>query len=138
MPVPRLTDSERETALAALPDPGTKERSWQVLAGGTATNAQVRAIGGELWQRRQADLMRPYASRYVELVPRLWEDLSPALAGSLTLQLFPSTLVEPEVLAMVDDLLGRTDLHPGLRRVVLEQEDDLRRAWKAQQAAGAA
>jgi aminopeptidase N len=125
---------QAEAALAALPDAETKLRSWDRAVGGTATNAQVRAIGGAFWQRRQHDLVRPYLDRYLDVLPRLWRDLSPQLAGSLTLQLFPSTLVEPEVVERVAAVLAqREHLPAGLCRVVLEQHDDLRRALHAQQ-----
>ena len=129
---------QAEAALAALPDEGTKRRSWDALVSGAVTNAQVRAIGGAFWQRRQSDLLRPYAARYLQVLPRLWSELSPQLAGSLTLQLFPSTLVEPDVIAGVDAFLDTDGLPAGLRRVLLEQCDDLRRAWRAQQGQGSA
>jgi hypothetical protein len=67
-------------------------------------------------------------------VPQLWQSLSPTLAASLTLQLFPSTLPRQDVLDRVSQLLERDDLHPGARRVVLEARDDLRRALHARQA----
>jgi aminopeptidase N len=127
---------QAEAAVASLPDPVTKRRSWDTLVGGTATNAQVRAIGGGFWQRRQGDLLRPYVDRYLEVLPALWRDLSPQLAGSLTLHLFPGTLVEQEVVDRVGALLAQDDLPAGLRRVVLEQHDDLRRALAVQRASG--
>ncbi len=125
---------QAEAAIAALPDAATKARSWEVLVGGTATNAQVRAIGGAFWQRRQAHLLRSYADSYLDDLPGWWSRLSPQLAGSLTLQLFPATLIDQDVLTQVAGFLQTPDLPAGLRRVVLEQHDDLRRAWQAQQA----
>jgi aminopeptidase N len=127
---------QAEAAVASLPDPVRKQHSWDTLVGGKATNAQVRAIGGGFWQRRQGDLLRPYVDRYLEVLPSLWRDLSPQLAGSLTLHLFPATLVEPDVVERVGALLAQDGLPAGLRRVVLEQHDDLRRALAAQEASG--
>ncbi len=123
-----------EAALAALPDAASKARSWDALVTGTATNAQVRAMGQAFWQHRQRDLLAPYVEAYLEAVPGLWERLSPQLAGSLSLHLFPSTVIEQDVADRVAWLLERADLAPGLRRVLLEQHDDLCRALAAQAA----
>ncbi|MGZ6827273.1 MAG: aminopeptidase N, partial [Mycobacteriales bacterium] len=123
-------------ARAALPDAGSKRRSWDLLTGGEATNAQVRAVGGGFWQRRQQELLRPYAQAYVDVLPRVWEQSSAQLATSITAQAFPVSLVEPEVAARVEALLGTPGLPDGMRRVLLEQHDDLRRALAAQAAAG--
>ena len=117
-----------EAAQAALPDADSKSRTWDQLAAGQVTNAQVRAMGSGFWQHGQDALLRPYVEPYVQLVPRLWETVSPVLAGSLTSRLFPSTLVDPEVHALTGQLLQRDDLPPAARRLVLECRDDLRRA----------
>ena len=82
--------------------------------------------------RGQDAILRPYAERYVEVVPELWRTRSPQLAGSLTQRLFPSTLVEPDVLSLVRTLLDGDELPAAGRRVVLECQDDLRRALHAQ------
>jgi aminopeptidase N len=59
----------------------------------------------------------------------VWEARTPELARSAARLLFPSTVVTADVLAEVDRLLART-LPAGLRRVVLEQRDDLARALR--------
>jgi aminopeptidase N len=124
---------QAEAALASLPDAAVKERSWQALVGGQVTNTQARTMGGAFWQRGQSTLTAPYVARYLSAVPGFWGDLSPALAQYLTQYLFPSTEVRQEVADRVGALLARDDLHPGCRRVLLEQLDDLQRALRAQQ-----
>ncbi len=121
-------------ARAALPDPETKERSWLALVSGASTNAEVRAIGGGFWQRTQAALLRPYVERYVEVLPSLWSTLSPALAGSITHQAFPSVVLEAATEQRIAALLLEEGHPAGLRRVVLELHDDLRRSLAAQAA----
>ena len=123
---------EAEAALAAFPDAEVKAKSWAALVRGDATNAQVRAMGGAFWQHGQDALLAPYVDTYLEALPRVWSELSPQLARALTLHLFPATLVEPDVLARVGAYLDRDDLPAGMRRVLLEQHDDLRRALHAQ------
>jgi aminopeptidase N len=122
---------QAEAALASLPDADVKERSWAALAGGAVTTAQARTMGGAFWQRGQAELGEPYVDRYLSAVPGFWRDLSPILAQYLTLFLFPTTLVRPDVAERVRALLAE-DLPAGARRVLLEQLDDLERALRAQ------
>ena len=128
---------QADTALAALPSAASKQRVWESLVDGAATNAEVRAKGTGFWQHGQDALLLPYVDRYLQDVPRMWEELSPQLAGSLALQLFPSTLIRADVVERVGALLGRDDLPAGLRRVLLETHDDLRRALHAQASAPA-
>ena len=88
-------------------------------------------MGGAFWQRGQAELGERYVDRYLSAVPGFWRDLSPILAQYLTLFLFPTTLVRPDVAERVRALLAE-DLPAGARRVLLEQLDDLERALRAQ------
>jgi aminopeptidase N len=105
-----------------------------MLVGGTASNAQIRAVGNGFWQRGQDDLLQPYVDRYLEALPGSWERTSPQMAAWITQHGFPITLIEPSVAERVGALLARDDLSPGLRRVVLELHDDLQRALRAQAA----
>jgi aminopeptidase N len=124
---------QAEAALSSLPDPLVKARTWDALVAGGVTNSQAKMMGGAFWQHGQGELLEPYVDRYLELVPGWWRDLSPQLAQSLTQFLFPSTEVREDVADRVRALLARGDLHRGLRRVVLEELDDLQRALRARQ-----
>jgi aminopeptidase N len=123
---------QADAALAALPTAATKRRSWELLVGGQATNAQARAIGGGFWQRGQDALLRPYVQACLDVLPGVWQTQSPMLARWITLNAFPASLVERDVLERFDAFLLREDLHAGLRRVVIEAVDDLRRSLRAQ------
>ncbi|HUR14288.1 MAG TPA: aminopeptidase N [Mycobacteriales bacterium] len=122
---------QAEAALASLPDADVKERSWSALVSGQVTTAQARTMGGAFWQRGQDALGEPFVARYLSAVPGFWHDLSPVLAQYLTQFLFPTTLVRSDVAERARALLAG-DLHPGCRRVLLEQLDDLERALRAQ------
>ncbi len=124
---------QAEAALAALPDPDAKRRSWETALSGQATNAQVRAIGSGFWQRDQLELLHPYAERYVVDLQGLSDRVSPQLATAITTQLFPSVFITPEVLASIRGELAHERLHIGMWRALLEQQDDLSRALHAQQ-----
>jgi aminopeptidase N len=89
-----------------------------------------RASGGPA----QDDVLRPWVQRYVDELPALWDARTPQVAGTLALDLFPSTLVEQDVHDRTAVL--EHDSHPaGLRRFVAEGRDDLARALRARAAA---
>ena len=124
------------TARAARPDAEAKKRAWAAVTGDdTLSNHEADAIAEGFWRVGQEELCRPYVERYVESAPALWRERSPYMAQSLSQLLFPSTLVEDAVVQRMDALLDGD--HPaGLRRVLLEQHDDLVRAVRARAASG--
>jgi len=122
------------TARACLPDATAKERAWVAATGDTSlSNHESHALAAGFWCTGQDELLRPYVDRYVQDLPGLWATRSPEVVGRLTERLFPSTLVEAEVLDRTESLV--VDSHPpGLRRLVAEQRDDLARALRARAA----
>ena len=72
--------------------------------------------------------MRPYAGRWAREVAGLFDRRTPQLATVVARLLFPSTLIEAQTLA-VTAIDG--DLPAELRRVLLEERDDLARALRA-------
>ncbi len=124
-------------ASAARPDPSAKEAAWTaVTTDRTLSNHQAAALAAGLWQPGQDAVLGPYADRYVDQIEQVWADRSPELAGAAARLLFPSAIITGEVLARVDALLAK-DLPTGLRRIVLEQRDDLARALRGQQVSSA-
>jgi aminopeptidase N len=123
------------TASAARPVAAVKRDAFRrATTPGALSSHEAQALARGLWQPLQDDLCRPLVAGYVDVVPRLWEQQTPAAAAELTLALFPSTLPEPPVLSAVDGLLAGP-LPAGASRVVLEQRHELERALRARQAA---
>ena len=119
------------TARAARPDAAAKSTAWSAATGDLAlSNHQSHAIAGGFWRHGQDALLEPYVDRYVAELPALWQTRTPEVVGRLTELLFPATLVRQDVLDRTAALLD--EQHPaGLRRLVAEQRDDLRRALAA-------
>ncbi|GAC1444929.1 MAG: aminopeptidase N [Mycobacteriales bacterium] len=121
-----------DTARAARPDRAAKERAWQEVTTNRAlSNHQSDAVALGFWQPDQVELCRPYMHRYFAEIAGVWSVRSPHVARILATRLFPSVVVEPETLEQLADFLSATSLPPGLRRVVVERGDDLRRAVAA-------
>ncbi|MCU1589865.1 MAG: Membrane alanyl aminopeptidase [Frankiales bacterium] len=118
-------------ARAARPHEAAKRDAWeQVTTDLALSNHQSQAMAGGFWQVEQAELCRPYIDRYFDEIRAVWDARSPQVAGSLARELFPRVAVEQDVLDRTAAFLSG-DLPPGLRRVVLERGDDLRRAVAA-------
>jgi aminopeptidase N len=116
---------------AAMPTAAAKERAWTATMHDAAlSNHETRYLAAGFWRPGQDDLLRPYVERYVAELPEAWGERTPQVAGTLAEDLFPSLLVEQDVLDRTAVLLDQR--HPGgLRRFVAEQRDDLARALRA-------
>jgi aminopeptidase N len=122
-------------ARAARPDADAKQLAWTTATGDQGlSNHQTEARAGGFWQLEQADLCRPYVERYFDEIAAVWETRTPQVAQSLANALYPSVVVEQDVLDRTDAFLTG-DLPAGLRRVVLERADELRRAVAARRLA---
>ena len=103
----------------------------ELVGAGELSNAPGRALAGGFWQAGQDDLLRPYvdavrrrgAGRVGAPHARSWRT-------ALARLLFPSHAREPRC-STVDRAAAAGELPAGLRRVVLEQRDDLARALRA-------
>ncbi|MCW2570541.1 MAG: pepN [Frankiales bacterium] len=121
-----------EYARAARPDPEAKLRAWaEAMTDLALSNHQTEAMAGGFWQLEQVELCRSYIARYFDEIAAVWQQRSPQVARSLAALLYPSVVVEEEVLERTAEFLRDDTLPPGLRRVVLERSDDLRRAVAA-------
>ncbi|MFF4280019.1 aminopeptidase N [Streptomyces kronopolitis] len=127
---------------AALPDPAAKQAAWDALftteeTGGkpALSNYLFLATAGGFWAPEQHDLLRPYVARYFAEVPALAAARGPALAAAAGRQAFPATFVEDETLRLGEACLADGDPTSALRRKLVDQLDDLRRALRIRAAA---
>ncbi|HVE98853.1 MAG TPA: aminopeptidase N [Mycobacteriales bacterium] len=119
-------------ARAARPDAAAKAAAWGALTTeAQLSNYKAEALGLGYWQSGQDALLEGSVESYFTTIEALWAQRSPQVAATLARRLYPSTLVRDDVLARTDHFLAG-DLPEGLRRVVLEARDDLRRAVAAQ------
>jgi aminopeptidase N len=117
---------------ASVPDPEAKEDAWQQIVSGTLPNATFRAMLSGFADDDQPTLIAPYQDRYFEVVPRIWRDWSPDMARWFVSYAYP-TADNPAVISATSDLIGSSDLPPGLVRLLSEGRDGLRRALRCQE-----
>ncbi|MFN2522069.1 MAG: aminopeptidase N [Mycobacteriales bacterium] len=119
-------------ARAARPDAEAKAQAWaRVLTDLQLSNHQTEAYAEGFWQHESVHLTEPYVERYFTEIRGLWEERTPQVARRAAYFLYPSVHVDQGVLDRTDAFLSDEGLPPGLRRVVLEQQDELRRAVAA-------
>ncbi|MGD3107234.1 aminopeptidase N [Streptomyces sp. YGL11-2] len=120
--------------LAARPAAEVKAQGWaDVVESDTLSNALVEATLSGFAQPGQRELLAPYTARYFAAIERIWRERSIEIAMSVVRGLFPSWQVDRATLDAADAWLAEHDqAAPALRRLVLEERDDLARALRAQ------
>ncbi|SCL67674.1 Membrane alanyl aminopeptidase Metallo peptidase. MEROPS family M01 [Micromonospora citrea] len=137
---PSATGAERAARCrAALPDPAAKQAAWEIIVSNTElSNRLVEATAEGFWQPEQAELTSAYVERYFADMPAAARARTPWVADRVANLAFPRYAVAQPTREAAAALLARDDLTPGLRRVVTDADDDLRRALVARTAVAAA
>ncbi|MEU7165134.1 aminopeptidase N [Streptomyces morookaense] len=116
---------------AALPDQAAKEAAWEAMfATDDLSNYLFTATAQGFWQPEQLDLVRPFRARYYPAAVALAARRGAALAEAAGRHAFPLTLVEEETVRLGEECLREADPAPALRRKLVDQLDDLRRALR--------
>ncbi|MFC4019866.1 aminopeptidase N [Micromonospora sp. GCM10011542] len=124
---------------ASLPDPAAKQAAWEIIVRDTElSNRLLEATAEGFWQPEQVELTAPYVERYFAEMPAAARRRTPWTADRVASLAFPRYAVAQPTREAAAALLARDDLTPGLRRVVTDADDDLRRALVARTAVAAA
>ena len=97
-------------------------------------------ICANFWQVGQADDLRAYADRYLDVVRAVsdqrdgWGQRSQVIRKHVLELLFPWPLADREFLNRLDGWLAETPLTDSVRRVLNERRDDAERALRCQEA----
>ncbi|MCM4080596.1 aminopeptidase N [Paractinoplanes hotanensis] len=117
---------------AARPDPDAKALAWAAIIGDAAlSNRLVEMTASGFWQAEQLDLLRDYVPRYFAEMPAMMRLRSGMSAERTAAAAYPGLVVEQRTRDLAAALLADTRLDPILRRVVLDADDDVRRALDA-------
>jgi aminopeptidase N len=116
---------------AAIPDSGHKEAAWRLLMQETTGPETVTAVADGLMQPEHADLLIPYASRFLAEIPDLWRTRSGHMRVLLANVLFPYPAVTPEFLPRLDGFLAAEGGDGGLSRIVRDHRDTAERVLRA-------
>ncbi|MCU1573923.1 MAG: aminopeptidase Metallo peptidase family [Micrococcaceae bacterium] len=131
------------TAITAIPDAGGKAAAWRDAVDGTDLSNELLSATLEGFRLGPPGLRTGYRERYFAVIAGIWANRSIEMAGRLVRGLYPGTVdLSPGQEPEQHPVLVRTDRwledHPGapagLRRILLEEADDLLRALRAQHA----
>ncbi|TQJ87418.1 aminopeptidase N [Streptomyces sp. SLBN-31] len=119
---------------AALPDEAGKAKAWEAMFGGDdLSNYLFTATAQGFWQPEQADLVGAYVPRYYEDAVAVSARRGPAIADAAGRSAFPVHAVDAETLRLGEACLRDADPIPALRRKLVDQLDDLRRALRVRE-----
>jgi aminopeptidase N len=116
---------------AVIPDARDKEEAWQLMTNATTGPETVSAVAARFMRPEHADLLAPYAGRYLAEMPDLWRTRSGHMRVRLANVLFPYPAVTPEFLTRLDEFLAAEGTEPDLARIVRDHRDTAERALRA-------
>ncbi|WP_018568466.1 aminopeptidase N [Streptomyces sp. PsTaAH-124] len=120
--------------LAARPSAAVKEAAWErVVESDTLSNALVEATIAGFVRPSQRELLAPYTEKYFAEIERVWRERSIQIGVVVVRGLFPALRDSRQTLEAADAwLAAHEQAAPALRRLVLEERDDLARALDGQ------
>ena len=133
----RTASGERQAAAAraALPTVEDKDRAWRAaVESDDLPNALLNATVAGLNTPDHAELNRALLDRYFAAIEDVWRTRTNESAQTIVNGLFPSFLVEQEIIDRTEAHLAANDSPPALRRLLLEGADGVRRSLRAQSA----
>jgi len=117
---------------AALPVAAAKERAWQaMMADDALSNRLALATAEGFWQPHQLDLTSSYVDRYFAVLPALAKLRSGLNLEKLAAAAYPRYAIERATVDRAAALLGDPGVDATIRRVVMDSDDELRRAVAA-------
>jgi aminopeptidase N len=125
-------EREAATCRASVPSAAAKQAAWDQITSGTLPNAMFRAVLAGFEAPDQGALVAPFDERYFEVVPAIWRDWVPDMARWFVIFAYPMA-DSPAVIEATTDLIARTDLPPGLVRLLIEGCDGVQRALRCQE-----
>ena len=117
---------------AAIPDAAHKSAAWVSLVESENLGMQgVEEVARSFAQPEQAQLLAPYAERYLAVLPGIWSSRADHLRILLGQALFPYPAASPELIKEIGEFLAAQDRDPGLARVLIEGRDMVERALRS-------
>jgi aminopeptidase N len=133
----RTASGERQAAAAQALEPSeaAMDRAWQLaVESDELPNALLGATVAGLNTPDHAQLYRRFVDRYFDMLEPVWRNRTNDTAQNLVVGLYPSFVVEQQIVDRTTEYLATHDTPPALRRLLVEGADGVRRSLKAQSA----
>ncbi|GAA1258007.1 aminopeptidase N [Oryzihumus leptocrescens] len=116
-------------AKAARPTAEAKAWAWEQITGDhDRSNYEMVWLAQGFWQAGQLDLVRPYAERYFTDVPAMAGRVGEDALNNVAKPAFPSVVVEPATLELLEQALAGGTLTPAVHRAMVDTGSQLREA----------
>jgi aminopeptidase N len=110
-----------------------KQEAWdRVIHDRATSHAMKRAISSGFHRVDQQDLLSDFVRPYFESLMPVWESNDVDEAISIAQWMYPRAVITQEVVDATGAALARQDLPGPLRRTLLESQDAIKRALRAQ------
>ncbi|MCH8613400.1 aminopeptidase N [Arsenicicoccus dermatophilus] len=121
-------------ALAAIPTAQAKAAAWKRgIEDRSESNTILGATGAGFTRVRDVELVRPYLTRYFEMLRGMWDRHSFALGEVVASSFYPFVLADQALLDATEAwLAANADAPAGLVRTITEQRDAVARALRVQ------
>jgi aminopeptidase N len=120
------------TCRAMIPTEEAKRAAWELLTGGELTIAMFRAVLSGFADMDQPELTEPYREAYFGAVGDVWRNWSSAMGQDFVFGLYMICPLTAETVAVTDTYLADDSVPAGLRRLLSEGRDDVRRCLRCQ------
>jgi aminopeptidase N len=120
-------------ARAARPLMQAKRHAWNAVVHdqGAPSFSMKRAIAGGFHRPDQQELLSAFVSPYFDSIMPFWDSHDSEEAIYIIKMMFPSAVITEEVVVATDAALAR-DLPGPIRRILVESQDAIKRALRAQ------
>ena len=131
------------TAAAAFPEKSVKDAAWQAAVHGNSLSNELLSATISGFSLGSHELLDGYIEDYFASLDRVWSERSIELASRVVAGLYPGHQdaahgVAPADHPVVQKSVEWLELHPGapaaLRRIIIEQQDQLLRSLRVQAA----
>ncbi len=131
-----LTDAgERhaQTCLAAIPSAAAKAAAWSRIVDPSLPNATFRAALRGFADIDQDEVLAPYAEKFFEALPLIWQDGASDGAQFFARMAYPASVISQQAIDRTTEYIRSARPAPALERLLLESQDEVRRALRCQQ-----
>jgi len=119
-------------ARAAMPKAAAKAEAWRMVINDANTSlAMKRAIAGGFHRTDQLELLARFVEPYFDSLMPVWGSFDVDQAISIIESMYPRAVLTPDVVSATDLALAG-DLPGPIRRSLLESQDAVKRALRAQ------
>ena len=117
------------TAGVARPDAAAKQEAWDRTHGnGYGSLFMMRAAGAGFWWRSQAALVEPFVGPFFSGLAGLFTQWEVEAARAYFRAFFPRHRIDADLRTRIAAVLASAEVGPVLRRMLVEEDDEIRRA----------